>query len=161
MLKANWITLLILGTLQPLTGLADDAKTPSTSSATPPAITASVEKLLAESKYASPWQLPHPVGVLTHSDYWSRPIGNFEFHDDNAIERARNLHNLSLLTLAEFHKTRLFLGVSEEGLLGLHFSALPRYDDEHYMEVVRMPYLKINEPRDKDVLQVPESRSIP
>jgi hypothetical protein len=57
---------------------------------------------------------------------------------------------LSLLTLAEIGQTRLFLGVNDEGLLGLHFNALPRDGDERYLEVIRMPYLKEHEPDSHD-----------
>jgi hypothetical protein len=53
------------------------------------------------------------------------------------------------LTLAEIGQTRLFLGVDDDGFVGLHFCTLPRYGDERYLEVVRMPYLKKDEPDSK------------
>jgi hypothetical protein len=73
------------------------------------------------------------------------------------LARVSKLRNLSLLTLAEIGQTRLFLGVNDEGLVGLHFNALPRDSDGRYLEVVRMPYLKENEPDDEVRQLGPES----
>ena len=75
----------------------------------------------------------------------------------SALARVSRLRSLSLLTLAKIGQTRLFLGVNEEGLVGLHFIAFLRDGDERYLELVRMPYLKENEP-DNEVEQLgPES----
>jgi hypothetical protein len=64
------------------------------------------------------------------------------FQDNSALGRVSKLRNLSLLTLAESRRTRLFLGVNDDGLVGLHFVALPKYGDERYLSLIRMPYLK-------------------
>jgi len=146
MLKASWMALSIIGMLLSTAGFADDAKPSNTNGEQLPVVTPSVETLLAESEYASRWQLFDPVEAMAYSDDWPRPIGELDFQDAGALARVSKLRSLSLLTLAEIGQTRLFLGVNENGLVGLHFSALPNYGDEHYLEVVRMPYLKENEP---------------
>jgi len=63
------------------------------------------------------------------------------FQDSSAVGRASKLRSLSLLTLAEFKKSRLFLGVNKRGLLGLHFNSAKQGDDR-CLEVARMPYLR-------------------
>ena len=153
MLKASWMALLIIGMLLSAAGFADDAKFSNTDGEPLPVVTLSVETLLAESEYASRWQLFHPVEAMAYSDDWPRPIADFDFQDASGLVRVSKLRSLSLLTLAEIGQTRLFLGVNKKGLVGLHFSAFPYYDDERHLDVVRMFYLKENEP-DSEVEQL-------
>ncbi len=148
--KASWMALLTIGMLLSAADFADDAKFSNTDGEPLPVVTLSVETLLAESKYASRWQLFHPVEAMAYSDDWPRPIADFDFQDASALARVSKLRSLSLLTLAEISQTRLFLGVNEKGLVGLHFSAFPHYGDERHLDVVRMPYLKENEPESED-----------
>jgi hypothetical protein len=130
-------------------GFADDVQSSNTDSEPLPEVTLSVEALHAESGYTSRRNLFHSVEALAYSDDWPRTIADFDFQDDSALARVSKLRNLSLFTLAEIGQTRLFLGVNDEGLLGLHFNTLRRNGDERYLEVVRMPYLKENEPDDE------------
>ena len=69
-------------------------------------------------------------------------FGELEFQDSSAVGRASNIRSLSLLTLAEFGKSRLFLGVDKRGLIGLHFNVTRRRGDDRCLEVARMPYLR-------------------
>ncbi|RLA25406.1 MAG: hypothetical protein DRR11_20845 [Gammaproteobacteria bacterium] len=88
------------------------------------------------------WRLRYPGAATAYPDYWTDPISEFEFQDSSMYGRVSQLHNLSLLTLAEFGQKRLFLGVNADGLVGIHFNAFARSDDRRYLEVARMPYLK-------------------
>ncbi len=151
--KTSWMTLLTIGMLLSAAGFADNAKSSSTDSEPLPEVTPSVEALYAESGYTSRRHLFDSVEAMAYSDDWPRTIADFDFQDDSALARVSKLRNLSLLTLAEIGQTRLFLGVNDEGLLGLHFNAFPRDRDGRYLEVVRMPYLKENEP-DSEVRQL-------
>ncbi len=153
MLKARSMMLLTIGMFLPAAGFADDAKSSNTDGDPLPVVTFSVEGLLAESRYASRWLLFHPVESTAYSDDWPRPIADFDFQDDSALARVSKLRSLSLLTLTETGRTRLFLGINEEGLVGLHFSTFRHHGDERYLEVVRMPYLKEKEP-DSEVEQL-------
>ena len=157
MLKASWMAQLVIGMLLSAAGLADDAKSSNADGESLPAVTLSIETLLANSEHAPRWQLFHPVEAMAYSDDWPRPIADFDFQDASALARVSKLRSLSLLTLAEIGQTRLFLGVDEEGLVGLHFSAFLHYGDERYLELVRMPYLKETVP-DSEIEQLgPES----
>ena len=151
--KASWMTLLTIGMLLSTAGFADDAKSSNTDSEPLPEVTLSVEALHAESGYTSRWQLFDSVEAVANSDDWPRAIADFDFQDDSALARVSKLRSLSLLTLTETGRTRLFLGINEEGLVGLHFSTFRHHGDERYLEVVRMPYLKEKEP-DSEVEQL-------
>lgn len=129
MLKARWMMLFTTGMLISSALHADDATTSSVDSKTLPAVT-------------NRWQLSNPIEAPDYSSGWARPIANFEFQDPSALGRVSKLRGLSIFTLAEYGESRLFLGVNERGLVGLHFRALPRHGDERHLELVRMPYLK-------------------
>ena len=148
--KASWMTLLTIGMLLSAAGFADDAKSSSTDGEPLPEVTLSVEALHAELGYTSRWHLFDSVEAMAYSDDWPRAIADFDFQDDSDLARVSKLRNLSLLTLVEIGQTRLFLGVNDDGLVGLHFNAFPRDGDAHYLEVVRMPYLKENKPDSQD-----------
>jgi hypothetical protein len=146
MQKANWMALSAIGMLLSAEGFADDAKSSDTVSEPLPVVTLSAETLLAEPAHASGWQVFQPSEAMDYSHDWPRPIADIDFQNTSAMDRVSKVRNLSLVTLAEIRQTRLFLGVNEDGLVGLHFDAFPHYGHERYLEVVRMPYLKKNEP---------------
>jgi hypothetical protein len=132
--KAKWMGPLTMGMLLSMAAMADEAQQP--------AGTVNVESLLAESAYAPRWQLDRPIEITTYVGTWRQPIADVDFQDNSALGRVSKLRNLSLLTLAESRRTRLFLGVNDDGLVGLHFVVLPKYGDERYLSLIRMPYLK-------------------
>ena len=142
MVKASWMALLTIGLLWSAAGFADDVQSSKTDGELLPVVTLSVETMLAESEYPSRWRPFHPAEATAYSDGWLRPIADFDFQDAGVLSRVSKLRGLSLLTLAEFGQTRMFLGVNEEGLVGLHFDAFPHNGGDRYLEVVRMPYLR-------------------
>jgi hypothetical protein len=142
MVKASWMALLTIGLLWSAAGFADDVQSSKTDGELLPVVTLSVETMLAESEYPSRWRPVDPTEATAYSDDWLRPIADFDFQDAGVLSRVSKLRGLSLLTLAEFGQTRMFLGVNEEGLLGLHFDAFPHNGGDRYLEVVRMPYLR-------------------
>ena len=144
--QASWMALLTIGLLWSAAGLADDVQYPKTDGELLPAVTLSVDTMLAESEYPSRWRPFHAAEATAYSDGWLRPIADFDFQDAGSLSRFSKLRGLSLVTLAEFGQTRMFLGVNKRGLVGLHFDMFPRYGGERYLEVVRMPYLKKTSP---------------
>ncbi len=123
---------LILGLLLSTNGFAGDAQF----------IDGNIQSLLAESRYAPRWQLYHPVDATVYPERWVRPIADIEFQDNSALGRISKLRNLSLLTLAESEQVRLFLGVSDDGLVGLHFIKIRGSGDERHLSLARVPWLK-------------------
>jgi hypothetical protein len=142
MVKASWMALLTIGLLWTTAGFADDVQSSKTDGEPLPVVTLSVETMLAESEYPPRWRPFHPAEATAYSDGWLRPIADFDFQDASVLSRVSKLRGLSLLTLAEFGQTRMFLGVNDEGLVGLHFDAFPHNGGDRYLEVVRMPYLR-------------------
>ena len=78
------------------------------------------------------------VVLQPDSDAWGQQRPVFKFRDDSTLDRIGRLRNLSFLTLARTQRTRLFLGVNEDGLVGLHFSTLSRYGDDGVLELARL-----------------------
>jgi hypothetical protein len=157
MRKANWMAWLTIGMLMPIAVFADDESHSSTDNDVPPVVTLSIDPLHTESLYPSRWQLPHSVGEIAHADNWSQPIADFDFEDASALARVSKLRSLSLLTLAEVGQTRVFLGVDDKGLVGLHLNVFVRDLAESSLEMARMPYLKEKDPDDQVELIVAES----
>lgn len=141
MLNASRIMLFVFGLLLSTAGSAEDAKNTISDPEPLPAVTFNVERLLAESWYVSQWQLAYPVDSIAGLDDWPQSTARFNFRKNSVLGRISELRNLSFLTLARVGQTRLFLGVNEDGLVGLHFNAIARDGDERYLELVRMPYI--------------------
>ena len=146
MLKARWVTLSIIGMLLSAAGYADDAQLSNTDDKSLPELTPSLAALHTTVAYTSRPNVSDPVQAMAYLDDWPRPIADIDFEDGSVLRRVSKLRNLSLVTLAEVGRTRLFLGVSDDGLVGLHFNLFSRAGDERYLEVLRMPYLKELEP---------------
>jgi hypothetical protein len=102
----------------------------------------SAEQVVALPKYESRWLLLPLVEDMADAYDRPPPITNLLFQDMGAFARVSRFRYLSLLTLAQSGQTRLFLGVNEHGLMGLHYGAFPRRKDDSHLELVRMPYLK-------------------
>ena len=141
MRKTNLMLLLFLiGGLHPATVVAEDAGLAVTAT--------SMDLAQPEYGYASRWRLSYALEEMAFSSDASSVITDIDFQDRGTFARVSKVRELSLLTLAEVGRTRLFLGVSEKGLLGFHLGALPRLGDERCLEFARMPYLKNHEKND-------------
>lgn len=146
MKRASWRALSAFVMVLPAAGFADEHHSPDVDGEPLPVTTRSAETLLAESVYAPHWWPLADSDIHTFSGDWPQPLSGFEFtlrfQNTSALARVREVRSLSLLTLAEFGRTRFFLGVSNDGLLGLHFNAVARHNKQRYLEIIRMPYLK-------------------
>lgn len=142
MQNASWMVLVVFGSLLATAAFADDVSS-SNADAPRPFVTAfAPETLPLDSAYWSRWKPSHSVESMAYTNESFAPIESFVFEDPGAFVRVSKVRELSLLTLAEVGSTRLFFGVSDAGLLGIHLGALPHLGDERCLELVRMPYLK-------------------
>ncbi len=142
MLKAGWMALLPFSMLLTAASLADDTDGTKTDVEQKPQELRNTIESGTQWEFSYLWHLRYPAAATTYPDYLKDPIVELEFQDSSMYGRVRQLHNLSLLTLAEFGQKRLFLGVNADGFVGIHFNAFSRNDDRRYLELVRMPYLK-------------------
>lgn len=145
MVRAGRMTLLSIGLLLSSVGLADDARFSNTGDSLRPASTVAADSALEELLYVSNWELLQPIAARANSNDGSRPISDLNFQDSSTLARASRIRGLSLLTLGQFGQSRLFLGVNDDGIAGIHFNAFPRFGDDTYLELVRMPYLTKDE----------------
>lgn len=148
--KARCIAFLIIAALPLKAVFADEAKSIDTGSEALPTTDVSLDVLLTEPKYASQWHLLPLSDSAAYAEDGSAPIDDLRFQDASTIARVSRMRKLSLLTLAQSGQTRLFLGVNEDGVVGVHFSAFPVRGDDDYIELVRMPYLTSIETADVD-----------
>ncbi|MGB5353482.1 MAG: hypothetical protein WBN32_07735 [Woeseia sp.] len=105
-------------------------------------VTLSVAALLAESRYPSRWNPLHSVHAETYSGPWPQAVENSNLQDALAFSRERKVRSVSLLTFAELGQARLFVGVNNKGVVGVHFDAFSRHRGAGFLEMLRMPYLK-------------------
>jgi hypothetical protein len=106
--------------------------------------------VLPTTAYLSDWLLDDG-DVVQVGAYSTNRVTAFDvdFRGGSAIERLGRYRSLSLVTFAELRGTRLFLGVNEDGLLGLHLNAARKNEDERTAELWRMPYLAAPEPAEE------------
>lgn len=98
---------------------------------------------LSAGSSASPWRLSRPPSQTNAlSEGRTPPIVEFDVRRSNALRRVGHIRRLSLLTLGKRGRTRLFLGVNDEGLPGLHIIVTATHDDDRILEIARMPYIK-------------------
>jgi hypothetical protein len=143
MLDARWMLLLLICGLLSAHCFADEADDAASDPA--PDTSLAVEAAHADLAYASLWQLRYPLELTISADDWQSSIADLEFKNGGVFERLSELHHLSFLTVAEIGQGRLFLGVNGDGLVGIHYRAFSRRNDEQYLEMIRMPYLKDKE----------------
>lgn len=146
MLKAGLTVLAAIGMLFSVTGLADDKGTSPVNSNTLPASRLALPPLSSNIDSASRWRRVYPLDTTRYSNDWTPAVVSVSFQDSGTLARVSKLRSLSLLTFAEIGRSRIFLGVNDEGLVGLHFRAFRRQDKERHLEVARMPYLEKAQP---------------
>jgi hypothetical protein len=127
MVKAIRITLMLIGLLPHAVALADSANS-----------TDGLHKSSLQAIDTARTSIPPPL-PRTRNRFAT--LDELELQDSSPIGRAKKIRSLSLLTLAEFKKSHLYLGVNKRGLLGLHFNAAKQSGDR-CLEVARMPYLQ-------------------
>ena len=108
----------------------------------------SLETLLAApTSSAYGYEMP---GRFTYPDA-IRPtapaISSVAFRDGSTLGRLKRIRQLSLLTITDSGKSRVFLGVNHEGVFGIHLSFLNGRQSDRFAEVLRMPYLRDYERR--------------
>ncbi|MCP5089936.1 MAG: hypothetical protein GY949_03330 [Gammaproteobacteria bacterium] len=142
MRKAVLTVFAVIGTLFSLAGLADDKATSPVDNNALPATNLSLPPLYSNVDGASRWREAYPLDTTHNSNDWTPPFVSVPFQDSGTLARVSKLRSLSLLTFAEIGQSRLFFGVNDEGVVGLHFRAFRRQDNERHLEVARMPYLE-------------------
>ena len=150
MRKATQMLVTTFCMLSPAVGFADDNIATEPGANQPVAEPQSVYAQHVDIVYSSRWRSYYPLDSVVFSDDLIQPneqVVVFDFQDNSLLARASKLRGLSLVTLASFGHSRVYLGVNHDGLVGLHFNSSPRHGNERYLELSRMPYLASAEPK--------------
>ena len=102
---------------------------------------------LSVPSYPAQWLPDASVYSSAERESYAATFVALDFRDDSALARLGRIRNLSLLTLSETKRTRVFLGVNGDGLVGLHFVAIADNGADRYLSLARLPYLKKKTPR--------------
>ncbi|MDX1515501.1 MAG: hypothetical protein R3288_01605 [Woeseiaceae bacterium] len=88
------------------------------------------EEFIDQLEYRFSWQLDELdedlLDIGTDSSSAMHPFRHIAFEEQTLLVRLGKLRGLSFLTVAEFEGSHLYIGVSDDGLVGLHFKNLSR-----------------------------------
>lgn len=116
MRTVHWKTLLCICLLLPAACIADD----------------SLDKL-----YESRWRLSHPIDSPTYTGF--HPLASstldVDIDDRSSILSVAKIRSLSLFTLAGDERSKWFLGINEDGLVGVHFRGFTRSGAKRHLDV--------------------------
>ena len=72
-------------------------------------------------------------------------IPSIDFRDGSTLGRLKSIRQLSLLTISDSGRSRVYVGVNGDGIFGLHISFINGRQNDRFAEVMRMPYLRKSE----------------
>lgn len=76
-------------------------------------------------------------GILTYDD----TALQVRFYDNSPYAQVSRIRSLSFLTLADSGKSRWFVGINSDGIIGLHYRATAQYKRDARASDVRLHYL--------------------
>lgn len=120
---------------------ADETEASYIPASLPLTTSVSASAFVDELAHSTSWRLAEPVDLIALADLQPYPLNELHFEDSDLVSRLSKLRGLSMLTMAEVGKARLFLGVNDKGLVGLHFNTGASDPADVHFEVMRMPYL--------------------
>lgn len=87
--------------------------------------------------YESRWRLSHPVDAATYTDDWPQFSTSFdlEVDDGSSILRVAKIRSVSLVTLAGDERSKWFLGINEDGLVGVHFRGFTKNGANRHLDL--------------------------
>lgn len=121
---------------------ADETEATYEPASLPLASSLSATSFLDQLGQTSHWRLSDPIDLIALAELQLHPLHELHFEESDLISRLSKLRGLSMLTMAEVGAARLFFGVNDKGLVGLHFNTGASDPGDIHVEVLRMPYLK-------------------
>jgi hypothetical protein len=123
MAKNAWIALVLAVMAMASLCRADDEASATDVADDTPGVT-TIDELLADTSYAAIDYVPTSLGVGPEGADVQRL--DLELEDNSFFGRAQRERSLALLTLSNQGRSRLFFGVNEKGLFGLHLTGTPK-----------------------------------
>ncbi len=93
-----------------------------------------------DSLYESPWPLSHSLDTSTFLADLPEPATSLDLDvdDGNSILRVTRIRSLSLITLSGDDRAKWFLGINEDGLVGIHFRGFSRSGADRHLDVASL-----------------------
>ncbi len=139
MAKHAWIALVIIAAacaVAPLC-LADD-ETPDADNASDPSPgVTTIDELLEATAYADARFVPTALGPA--DDVVIAPDIALDFEENGFIRRVIRERSLPFFTISNQRRSRLFLGINEDGYFGLHLIGKPDASDRATADAVHLP----------------------
>lgn len=90
--------------------------------------------------YESRWHVSHALDTSTYLSELPEPATSLDvdLDDGNAILRVTKIRSLSLLTLSGDDRAKWFLGINEDGLVGIHFRGFSRSSAKRHLDVASL-----------------------
>ncbi len=90
--------------------------------------------------YESRWQLSHSLDAATYLGELPEPSSSFRLavDDGNSILRVTKIRSLSLLTLSGNERAKWFLGINEDGFVGIHFRGFSRSGAKRHLDIASL-----------------------
>ncbi|MGI9223580.1 MAG: hypothetical protein ACR2QX_03815 [Woeseiaceae bacterium] len=90
--------------------------------------------------YESRWQLSHTLDTTTYLGELPEPTTSLDLDvdDGNTILRVTKIRSLSLLTLSGDERSKWFLGINEDGFVGLHFRGFSRNGAKRHLDLASL-----------------------
>ena len=148
MFEARRMALCMAGLLLSAASYADGAGSTNAGVEHPSIVPASIDELLRQSALEANWQIAYPATIVVEQSPQLHGVADLKFRDSSALSRVGRLRSLSLLTLAKVGRTQVFLGINDDGLVGLHFKSFRPRESERHLELLRMDYLKDDGPEE-------------
>ena len=90
--------------------------------------------------YESRWRLGHSLDTATYLADLSKPASSFEVDvdDGSSILRVTKIRSLSLLTLSGDDRAKWFLGINEDGLVGIHYRGFSKSGVKRHLDLASL-----------------------
>ena len=131
-------TLLCCTLLLPMTAAADDGEQPESASSDAPSTQTETVQSLAE--FESRWRLSHAALTPNYTDAWphSSTLFDVDVDSDDSILRVAQIRSLSFLTISGDERSKWFLGINEDGLVGIHFRGFSRSGARRHLDIATL-----------------------
>ena len=137
MRQASWKNLFRTILLLPAAVVADDAPIDVEQDST---AYASSEAVWSLADYESRWKLSNAVDTNTYFDRWPSNGVPFDVpvEDGSSIMRVVQIRSLSLFTIAGDERSKWFVGINEDGFVGVHFRGFTRESARRHVDLVSL-----------------------
>ncbi len=139
MAKHAWIALVIVAAacaVAPLCRADDETPDAANASDSSPGVT-TIDELLEATAYADTRFVPTTLGPA--ADMVIAPDIALDFEENGFVRRVIRERSLPFFTISNQRRSRLFLGINEDGYFGLHLIGKPDASDRASFDVVPLP----------------------